>query len=297
MSTENPVEEVVESPEEATEQTTPVEDTTEAPVEEVVEYKPNYNYKVKDEELSFDERFHGVIKSKEDEDYVRDLYTKSAGLDSYKAKYTGLEEQAQALLGGYKNLETIQEKRDIAALQKVFKFDDDLILERAEAILKEQQLPEEQRHLLESNRQIQDELASLKREHINTQKLTEEQALAQDKQELKTLITTKYSDVAKAMQDSGFDMAYEVAMRGHMQYKSSGTEPTIGAVTEEVANLYKHLTSKQEVVPEPLMEQTTQEVLGLPTLPNLAGGTVNSVKKRPANLAELQAIAAQIPSR
>jgi len=74
-------------------------------------YSPNYQYKFQDEMFEFDERVKPVIKSKEDEDFFRDLYTKSRAmemmkeraenvskdLDSYKGKVSEYEAQLPSL--------------------------------------------------------------------------------------------------------------------------------------------------------------------------------------------------------
>jgi hypothetical protein len=56
-------------------------ETPEVPDEE---YTPNLTYKFKDEEFEFDEKVKGFIKSKEDEEYFRDLYTSQKAHSAYK---------------------------------------------------------------------------------------------------------------------------------------------------------------------------------------------------------------------
>jgi hypothetical protein len=72
-------------------------------------YSPNYQYKFQDEMFEFDDRVKSAIKTSEDEEFFRDLYTKSRAmelmkeraeetsknLDEYKGKYSSLESQTQ----------------------------------------------------------------------------------------------------------------------------------------------------------------------------------------------------------
>lgn len=51
------------------------------------EYTPNYTYKVRDEELEFDEFIRPAINSPEIEEQVRELYTRAKGLDSVKSRF------------------------------------------------------------------------------------------------------------------------------------------------------------------------------------------------------------------
>lgn len=47
-------------------------------------YEPNFNYKYKDEEFEFDERLRSVVKDKETEEYLRDLFTAHKAHSEYK---------------------------------------------------------------------------------------------------------------------------------------------------------------------------------------------------------------------
>ena len=56
-------------------------------------YTPNYKFKVLDTEKEFDEFIRPIIKDKDSEEKLRDLYTKAHGLDTVKNKYEETKEQ------------------------------------------------------------------------------------------------------------------------------------------------------------------------------------------------------------
>src|SRR5688500_3044500 len=90
---ENEVKEPVET---TTATTTEPPKETEPPTEgeppkEVPQYTPNYKFKVMDEEKEFDDFLKGAIKTKEDEEKLRDIVTKAYGLDAHKKTHETLK--------------------------------------------------------------------------------------------------------------------------------------------------------------------------------------------------------------
>ena len=63
----------------------PIEEPAEPVIEaEPVAYEPNLKYSFMDQELEFDDKVKGFIKSKEDEDFFRDMVTANAAHGKYK---------------------------------------------------------------------------------------------------------------------------------------------------------------------------------------------------------------------
>ena len=105
------------------EETPVVEDvvkTEEPPKEEVVEevkdeeaaaepkaeedaYTPNFNYKVKDEEKEFPEFLKAIMTNKENEDAVRDLFTKADAMEGIKESRTAIETEFNDFKQDYDN--------------------------------------------------------------------------------------------------------------------------------------------------------------------------------------------------
>ena len=77
------------------------------------EYSPNYQYKFQDEMHDFDERVKSAIKSNEDEEFFRDLYTKSRGMDMYKGRFEESEKSLSENKEKYTSLETKSNNSDI----------------------------------------------------------------------------------------------------------------------------------------------------------------------------------------
>lgn len=253
-------------------------------VDEIVEdeYVPNYDYKVKDETLKFDERVLGSIKSKEDEDYYRDLYTRAAGLDSYKAKVKETESQAQTLIGGYKTLQDLRDGGDIRGLQKALGLSDDAILDFATELLDEDELPEEQKTMMASNRTMQSELDELRTKVSGYDARDSDARVLAEKNELSSIIKSDtYSEVSNAMAAVGHDMSAEVIREGTMMYNQSGVEPSIAEVVKIVHDRYSYITNLN-------MSEKKQ------VIPSVKGGNTNAIQTEITSLEQLRKLAGQI---
>jgi len=116
---EVPVEEPQEPVEESTAQLEtkleeePVAEPEPQPeVQEEPAYEPNFQYKFQDEFHEFDDRVKAAIKSKEDEDYYRDLITKAKGMEIQKQRVSEYETQVKEWEGKYNDLNSRSENND-----------------------------------------------------------------------------------------------------------------------------------------------------------------------------------------
>jgi len=135
-------------------------------IEKESQYTPNYKFKVMDDELEFDEKIRAAVTSKETEEHLRDLYTKSHGVPKLKetiekktkdyedisSRYAAIEAEHYQLREGIDRLGDLSRK-DFSLFQKSMSISDDAILDRAAEILEfQKEDPEEQRRL-ERNQQ------------------------------------------------------------------------------------------------------------------------------------------------
>lgn len=267
--------------------------------EEPLAYEPNFSYKVKNDEKMFDERLQGLIKDKETEDYIRDLYTKADGLDFYKndldsmtKNYGELEATSQAMVQGYQRLKELRDSGDMASLAKTLKLDRDAILDYASALLEEEELPQEQRALMQENSQFKEQLATMQTQIDQFQGSSEQAAVDRDLRELHGLATSEsVSPVVEAMKERGMDFVKEVVDHGHMEFVTTGKEPTVRSAVDAIVNKYSYLNDfKQQ------QQQQQVEIEPPKTLPRVKGTNSNMVSKEITSLDELKALAAQIPT-
>ena len=254
---------------------TPVEESTEP-----VEYTPNYNYSVKDEEFEFDERLRTAVTSKEAEDTLRDLYTKSAGLDTYKGKYSELEQQTNALVSGYNTLKELRDAGDIRGLAKALNMKEDTFIQFAGDILDERELPEEQRKLLEENRQMREQMSGFESQLNQFQQSEGTRKVDSDIAELETLIVSEsYKPVAEAMKSVGISMQEKVMDTGIAMYHKTGKEPSVEEVVAFVAKEFDYLT-----------KQATDK----PVLPSVKSSGSTAIGKKITSIDDLRKLRASL---
>ena len=273
------------------EESVEIEDVVDSAIEEVTEdapeYSPNYEYSVKDKTLEFDSRLRDSIKSKEDEDYIRDLYTRADGLESYKTKSAELESQTQSLVGGYKTLQDFRDKGDMRGLQKALGLTDDAILDFASTLLDEDELPEDQKQMLTDNRKLSDELADLRSRVSGFETTAASQRVDQEKQQLVSMIDSGHNELNQAMGAVGLNMMDEVIRQGTYEFQVSGREPSLQSVVDSVANRFAY------------MNRTTLPIVAekQDVLPSVKGTNTAPVSSAIQSLDDLRKLAAQIPMK
>lgn len=261
-------------------------------------YTPDYSYKFKDETRNFDERFTSAIKTKEDEDTLRDLYTRADGLDSYKDKYTGLEgkygeleTKSQSLVGGFETLQGLVDKKDMRGLAQALGLKNEDILDYSESLLDEEELPEKERQLVQQNREMTSRMAKMEQQMsgLNTQAASHD--YNREKQEVETMIASEqFNPIAKGMEKMGLNVFDQVVSEGINMANSNGRNPTPIEVMNLVAKKYGMFAQQEEEI------ITNNDQLGgrQPTLPSVKGTAGSSVGKGPKSLADLYKLAESI---
>ena len=147
--------------------------------DEVVEFTPNFAYKVKDEEREIPEEFRSFIKDQETQDKIVDLFTKADGLEAVKVSRQKLQEQFDSQRIEYENinkamtaLENMTSVKDVQGLMKAASFSqedvlnsipEEVKLQHVMELLKRQESPEASREY-ERAREIEKENLRLKHE-------------------------------------------------------------------------------------------------------------------------------------
>lgn len=278
----------------------PEEPASPAPVE-VETFAPDFSYKVKGEEKQFDERFHGIVKTKEDEEFIRQLYTKADALDGFKERLTGeeqarqeMEQQLALSTGFYQDLVAKRDGKDWRGVSKAIGYSEDDILNMAIEIAKEREMPEEQRQVAQNNRLLAEQNAMLEAHRLHSEQTMVQDASAnlanQQTQELTSGLEGDYAELAGAMTSNGLDFMQEAINVGRgMTAANGGIEPAVADVMKAVADKYSFVIPKVEVQPAqpaqlPVQKQKT-------ALPVVGGATGNPVAVQPMSIEDLQKIA------
>lgn len=237
--------------------------------EQAPAYTPTFSYKVKDEERAFDDRFKSVVKSKEDEDYIRDLYTRADGLPLIKEKLEATEARAKEYEGTVATLqetaataysffndlkEAVTKGNPRKAVEKLG-MDEDTVLRMALEIAQEREMPEPQRKALSAQRELarNNETILAEQRALREQNqmlmeqqyaMTNESLATQQAAELNGHINGKYSDLNKKLSEAGVNMYDEALMLGRNMFAQTRTIPSIGGLVDTVASKYAKLVGQ-----------------------------------------------------
>ena len=275
--------EKVEVPPKADEVVENVEEEAEETVEPKVEYVPNLTYKVKDKEMKFDDRLVGLIKTKEDEDFVRDLHTKAGGLDSYKEKlaeesrrrdelekqYIENQKQVEQSHNFYQELLSDREAKNLRGMAKKLGITEQDLLATALEIAAELEMPDQQRKIVQDNRANAESVRALQSQKQSTESLLqqllqrdEQQAAYRESQllvekqtkELNDGISTKYKDLSDQLKKLDINLFDETVAVGKVMYDArGGKDVSVQEALDEAAKKYTKLVGslpKATTIPE-----------------------------------------------
>ena len=269
------------------------------------EYVPSYTYKVKDSELEFDDRVKAIIKTKDDEAFVRDLYTKAGGLDAYKEKYAKVEgmvaelnnelaEVASAKEQLQSFVEELVELRDGGNIRKLLEtigIDEESLLKEALGVAKERELPENEKAALVAKRKYERELEELenskrqaKQSEITAAEKANQSLMQKQLQEYEELVSGEHKDFASKLESNGIDLFEEVTLAGRKLFASTNKVPSMAEAIGAVQNKFKFLSATNTEQKKEVKKTVEKKV----TVPQVKSGGSTPVAQQMSSLEDLQ---------
>lgn len=310
------------APTKAPEPTTPApaaKAAPEAPVTppaatEVPPYAPNYKFKVMDKEHEIAEQFRGIIKDADTERLVKELHEKAYGLDVVKPRFNDLrekfksvEQEARGYKEGIGELREFYQRGDFDSFFQKLNISQEKVLQWVLDKAHYNELPPEQRQVLDAKRSAEQRAASLEKEQAAMQGKYEDaivQAKARDLQiALEKDDVRQFSEAFDARAGKPGSFLEEVIQRGELAwYSSKGKiELTPEQAVQEVLTRYQGLVQPKPKE-APLIPVNGQNQAGqapvqaptssaAPTIPNIGGRQSSSVSKsKPKSIDDLKAI-------
>lgn len=276
-------------------------------------YKPNHKYSFMDEEFEFDDKVKSVIKSKEDEDYFRDVFTAQKAHAAYK-EFGGVREIGDKLKNyenvdsSFKNLnaeisqvEGMLRAGNIEQFREYLGIPKEKLLDWAVSEAQAQQDPSVAAQLQQQYMQ-QAQTFNLQNEHNMMQNKIEQQMADQYNRDLE--MGLEGSNVAKAYDDLvGTQGSFRQAVINHglAEHQIHSRNISVGEAIKAVEAQFGGLVANQSVgtqqSPQPqvqtqvnndpqqtvVINQGNQE-----TIPNLRAGSQTPAKKQIRSLADLK---------
>lgn len=264
---------------------------------EAPEYVPSYTYKVLDEERQFDERLKAAIKSKEDEDYIRDLYTKADGLENYKRKYgevegkvSKLSQANQKLVEGLKKIQKFRDEGDLESLFEALGIDEDAHLQHSLTVAQRRQLPEDQRNAHLEARRYKSEAERNADRLAELERRDQERFVESQINELKILTSApEVQSLSSMLASKGVNLNEEILKHGHFMYQQNGYEPSVKEAVDSVVKKYSAFVQTQS--PQAQQLAVIEKKSTTPAIKGTSG--VNRAEKK-VSLADLKKMADNI---
>lgn len=211
-------------------------------------YAPNFKFKVKDKELEFDDFVKPIVKTKDVEQKIKDLYEKAHGIEEVKAARETFKTQAEEWKGKFTQVEaslqtlgSYVKKDDFGSFFKALNIPKEKIIRYAIEELKYQELPPEQKAAIDLQRQQQTEFEMAQTQNQTLQQqmanLIQQQATFELNQELAR------PDVSQAITayDTGAGQAgafrAEVIRRGQYYEAVHKISPPASQLVQEILSL------------------------------------------------------------
>lgn len=301
-------EEAVETPEVQDVETPETEEGLEVSSEQVPkeleasEYTPDFTYRFKGEEKEFDDILKEKIKSKEEEDYFRDLITKRTGFDEVKASRDALTEELkeishykdnyEKMMNNLSEIDSMIEKKDLDRLFQVLGLSEEDVINHSYEKVRYRELTPEQQRVYNQQRERENSIYDLEQQNQDYQKQINQiqqqiefQNIEARKAELNNILSSE--GIASAVRS--FDEKHgqgvffqEVAKRGALHYQMTGKDVSPKELVDEVISLYG--LSTQPSIQQPQQREKPK------VIPNVGTSSATPVKRSPKGLDDLKAL-------
>lgn len=295
--------------------------------EETPAFTPNVKYKVMDKEFEIPKQFQALMKDPESEKMVRELYEKAGGLDVVKEKLSTtrterdrVQAEANNIKGSIDGLRQTYlgavNSGNLLKLDEFFaklKIPESVVMQYALAKVNFQELPNEQRQLIQSQMSSEKQAEELRQQNEQFQANIATQAQTMRMQMLDSVIAnTEIAPVAQRFDaQAGKPGAFREAVRQYGEYQySKGRDLLPEQAAQELIKGYSLQAGanppQQTNVPQDngsgagggqpsgkkVIQRTTQ------TIPNVQGrGGASPLKEKPRSIEDLKNLHKQMSAQ
>jgi len=259
-------------------------------------WEPNYNYKVRDEELQFDEWAKPFIKDEETYKNFQDLYTRGHGLELAKAERDDYKDRFTTLDTSLQKVNELVEKRDAETFIKALGLPEDMFINYAIEKLKYQELSPEERAQVDAEKQRVMTMQNLQTQNQHLETQIQQTARAQRSMELDQSLAEPSIQTMAQKYDAqvGKPGAFrQVAIeRGIFHHQVNGRDLTAQeAVQDAVSLLGLSATGTQQnpQIGNVGTQQPANRVVHKQqqVIPNIQGKGTSPLKKKPKSIDDI----------
>jgi hypothetical protein len=266
------------------------------------QFEPNFKFTIGKDEKEFDEFVRGIIKDKETEEKIRDLYTRAHGLDSVKERHKETQtylkaerQEKEQLQSFYKELDSYINNRDFGAFLERTGIDKNLVLEWVKQELEYQEMDPQKKYAYDREREFRKnsyaESARLSQlEQQNQQILAQHRNFELDaalsKPEIAEIVKA-YDEASRSNGTPSFrDLVIE---RGIAKWHATQQDVPAEVVVGELAKMFSHMVApKAQPAPTPTPGPVANAKP--PVIPHVGGGNTSPVERKITSLDDLQKV-------
>lgn len=271
-------------------------------------FKPNYKVKVMDEEKEIPEAFRALMKDEKSEKEIKEIFEKSFGheftkpkYEKLKSEYTEVQQTHTAVMNQINSLKEDFARGDLDSFFDKLKIPTDTILRYALEKVQYQELPPEQKAVLDAKRQAEREAKSFAQQNQElTQNLQVQMVQARTMALDSELARSEVKSVADAFDArTGEKGAFKklVANHGRLTWFDSQGKVDLspGQAIEQVMKLYG-LSPAPASAQAPTTPAAAASTHQAPTaIPNVGGSkSASPVKQKPRSIEDLKKLAAEM---
>lgn len=282
------------------------------------QYTPNLEYKVGDEQRTFDERISSLITDKDSEEYFRDLVERAHGLDIVKESRQKFRDENAALQERAAQFDTVQ--KDLQNVGKYLQNKDfgnvfdslqinkedvyEWVLKQAEIQRMAEENPQgydqymRQQSIQEQNYQLQQQ-----NEHLmqQTQSFQATQLQSEMQNEFSRPEVSSAAEQFDARMGRQGAFREEIINRGRMHFSKTGVDRRPSEIINEVVEMlgFGHSNAPQSQQTDPVPQPTSVQPKPrrtIETMPNVSGRGTSPVKKVPGSIADLRRLGNELNS-
>lgn len=267
------------------------------------QYTPNFKFKVNDKELEIDDFLKPIVKNKDVETKLREIYEKAHGIDAVKTAREQFKKQAEEWQGKYTTVETslqslgqMVKKGDYRTFFDVLNIPKQDIINYAIQELKYQELPPEQRQAIDAEREREIALSQTSQQNQMLQQqmaqMVQQQAQFELNQELAAPTVAQVITAYDTRAGKPGAFRAEVIRRGQYYEAVHKISPPASQLVQEVLAL----VGTQQAQPGPMDSsqdssgQTASSQQQKPVIPSFSGGGTKSPTSRkvPSSIEDLR---------
>lgn len=271
-------------------QTSQVPDESAEPTD-VPAYEPNFKFRVRNEEREFDEWARPVIKDKETEEKLRDLYTRAHGLEDVVKNRDELSRQHNHIVGQLTEAGTLLNKGRVFDAMQVLGIPQKAIFQAVIEKLQYDELPADQKRLYDERRQAQMDAERSQSAESEMNRRYQDAILDLRQTQLQTaLAEPQVQEVAaglsKALASRGLSFEDLVIREGALEYQLTGRDISVNEAIKRVVDHYQPLLSQSSPAPSP--QETVVRKTTPKSIPNLGRAPAPTKAPKARTLADLE---------